>query len=473
MSAESTAPVRFLSLFEAPVTGMISFLRQAIEPHLLDGYGHIVAAQSEQDADLLVGGSPKFVQRKESIWVPARTSLHSVSLSGQRDSDHGHAILENIFAEPARFGESVEHLYLRLIPRQENDRAPTADLYELIEQPTARWEDLIVPDVVKGRLQRNMSVLRHRKRLLAWGFGDIPGYGNRMVVALNLVGPSGTGKSFAAQVVAHELDRSLMIVDYAQLESKYVGDTSKNIRSVFSDARNLGDCVLFFDEADSFLGRRSEDVRHSYDTAVNSTRAVMLMELQSFQGIVLFATNLIKNYDPAFRRRILDHIEFPLPDAQARTRILDAHTPKHIPGRAGLDFATLGELSDSLSGGELANVAYQASLDLLARLDSRADLPEAELTVSDNDFIAAIRSAQRAREMLPDRIPQAPSFSQVIISDKPKGSESVNNGDDRLDAYFSSETQAWLPNHLASIHRLILRGWFLVGGGFEGVFSCR
>jgi hypothetical protein len=412
---------------------VIPFLRQAIAPSLLDGYGHVVATRLAKDADLLAGSPPKFVQRKESTWVPARTSLHSVSLSGQRDSDHGHAILTNIFAEPASFAESVEHLYLRLVPRQDDNGAPSDGLYELIEQPTARWEDLIVPDSVKLRLQRNLSVLRHRETLLAWGFGDIPGYGNRMVVALNLIGPSGTGKSFAAQVIAHELDRSLLTVDYAQLESKYVGDTSKNIRSVFSDARSLGDCVLFFDEADSFLGRRSEDVRQSYDTAVNSTRAVMLMELQSFQGVVLFATNLIKNYDPAFRRRILDHIEFPLPDAQARARILDVHTPKHIPGRAGLNFASLGELSDSLSGGELSNVAYQASLDLLARLDSHTDLSEAELTVSDDDFMAAIRSAQRAREMLPDRIPPPPSLGQVIISDKSArngGAQAVAGRDD-------------------------------------------
>jgi SpoVK/Ycf46/Vps4 family AAA+-type ATPase len=304
------------------------------------------------------------------------------------------------------------------MPRQESSEAPTSGLYELIEQPTARWEDLIIPDVLKSRLQRNLSVLRHRETLLAWGFGDIPGYENRMAVALNLVGPSGTGKSFSAQVIAHELGRPLMVVDYAQLESKYVGDTSKNIRSVFSDARSRGDCVLFFDEADSFLGRRSEDVRQSYDTAVNSTRAVMLMELQSFQGVVLFATNLIKNYDPAFRRRIIDHIEFPLPDAQARARILDSHTPKNIPGRADLNFVRLGEFSDSLSGGELANVAYQASLGLLAQLDSPADLPEAELTVSDDDFITAIRSVQRAQEMLPDRIPQSPSLRQVIMNDK-------------------------------------------------------
>jgi SpoVK/Ycf46/Vps4 family AAA+-type ATPase len=109
----------------------------------------------------------------------------------------------------------VEHLYLRLIPRQESDGAPTVGLYEFIEQPTAGWEDLIIPDVVQDRLQRNMSVLRHRETLLAWGFGDIPGYGNRTVVALNLVGSSGTGKSFAAQVIAHELGRPLMIVDYA------------------------------------------------------------------------------------------------------------------------------------------------------------------------------------------------------------------------------------------------------------------
>src|SRR5271157_2682860 len=145
MPAASSAPVQFLALFEAPVAGMIPFLRQAIEPHLLEGYGHVVAARSAQDADLLAGSPPKFVQRKESTWVPARTSLHSVSLSGQRDSDHGHAILGKIFAEPASFVESVEHLYLRLVPRQEDNGAPTANLYELIEQPAARWENLIVP----------------------------------------------------------------------------------------------------------------------------------------------------------------------------------------------------------------------------------------------------------------------------------------------------------------------------------------
>ena len=209
-----------------------------------------------------------------------------------------------------------------------------------------------------------------------------------------------------------------MVVDYAQLESKYVGDTSKHIRRVFADARRLGG-VLFFDEADSFLGRRSEEVRQSYDTAVNSTRAVMLMELQSFQGVVLFATNLIGNYDPAFRRRILDHIEFPLPDAAARGHILDRHTPALIPGRHALDFARLGELSDTLSGGELANVAYQASLDLLARLDDRPDAgPGEPPVVGEADFLAAIRGAQRAREMLPDRPPARPAFTRI---DPPAG----------------------------------------------------
>jgi ATP-dependent 26S proteasome regulatory subunit len=157
----------------------------------------------------------------------------------------------------------------------------------------------------------------------------------------------------------------------------------------------------------------------------------MLMELSSFDGVVLFATNLISNYDPAFRRRILDHIEFPLPDAAARGRILDHHTPVRVPGRQALDFAHLGELSDTLSGGELANVAYQACLSLLARLET-TDGATNEATdgatgglISEADFAEAITSAKRSRKLLPDRTPESPVLTRLTPLREP-GKEGRN-----------------------------------------------
>lgn len=123
-----------------------------------------------------------------------------------------------------------------------------------------------------------------------------------------------------AEAVAKVLNKKVYHINYSELESKYVGETPKNIRRAFECATR-DDAVLIFDEADSFLGKRLSSVTQSADYGVNSTRSVLLMELEKFSGVVVFTTNLISNYDEAFKRRILLSVYFDMPDEKARLQI--------------------------------------------------------------------------------------------------------------------------------------------------------
>jgi SpoVK/Ycf46/Vps4 family AAA+-type ATPase len=141
-----------------------------------------------------------------------------------------------------------------------------------------------------------------------------------------------------------------------------------------------------------------ENVKQSYDAAVNNSRSVMLIELAKFDGVIIFATNLVSNYDPAFRRRILDHIEFPLPDEEARAIILEKHTPANFPGGQELDFQLLAAKSEGLSAAEIANVVYKSCILLLDRLD----LNDPDLRTCTEDFLVSIEEVKKSRELIKD-----------------------------------------------------------------------
>src|SRR5699024_10413971 len=129
---------------------------------------------------------------------------------------------------------------------------------------------------------------------------------------------------------AHALGQKMIDVNYAEIESKYVGDTSKNIVLAFETAKEEN-ALLFFDEADSILGKRLTDVRQSADHSVNTSRSVMLKQLEAFEGVVVFASNMAKNYDGAFVRRILGHVEFELPDQPTRIRLWERYLLDTLP----------------------------------------------------------------------------------------------------------------------------------------------
>lgn len=118
----------------------------------------------------------------------------------------------------------------------------------------------------------------------------------------------------AAHAIAHELNKPLIAVNYAEIESKYVGETSKNITALFNTAKEQ-DAIIFFDEADAMLSRRVTNMSHATDVSVNQTRSVLLTLMNDHEGLIIFTTNFVSNYDPAFMRRILSHILFDLPNA--------------------------------------------------------------------------------------------------------------------------------------------------------------
>lgn len=175
---------------------------------------------------------------------------------------------------------------------------------------------------------------------------------------LNFYGEPGTGKTMVARCIARFLGKPLFIVDYAEIISCLVGQTAKNIRKAFEEAKKHG-AVLFFDEGDSLCSKRVNASDINYSTGINQNRNVFMQELDRYDGVCLIATNFFSNFDEAVLRRVAAHIEFKLPDAPMRAKLFDIHIPvkDHC---VGLDLDKLGELSEGLSGGDILNVCVNA-----------------------------------------------------------------------------------------------------------------
>ena len=176
---------------------------------------------------------------------------------------------------------------------------------------------------------------------------------------INLFGEPGTGKTMAAHAIANELHKQLICVNYADIESKYVGETSKNLTKLFHDALDQ-DVIIFFDEADALLSKRVTNMSSSTDVSVNQTRSVLLTLLNDYTGMVIFATNFISNYDPAFMRRIQFHIKFDLPDEKLRCKLWRRYIPAEMPTDA--DISVLAEKYSEVSGSDISNAVLKAAL---------------------------------------------------------------------------------------------------------------
>lgn len=176
-----------------------------------------------------------------------------------------------------------------------------------------RWEDLKVkPDIVRA-MQLACAHLKHRFEAQKY-LGDRYPYG--CGVSVLMYGPPGTGKTMAAQVMANELQMDLYRVDLSQVSSKYIGETAKNLEKIFREAEQ-SNVILFFDEADSLFGKRTE-VKESNDKYANQETSYILQRIETYDGMVILATNIARNFDPAFMRRITVSIQFEMPDEKMR-----------------------------------------------------------------------------------------------------------------------------------------------------------
>lgn len=264
----------------------------------------------------------------------------------------------------------------------------------LPQKPLYSLDRLILPDETMQSLRHTLSLLEEQKLIYeTWNLQSIDRTGKK--VALNFYGEPGTGKTLAAEAVANWLGKDILVVSYAELESKYVGETSKNIRAAFQKASQSG-AVLFFDEADSILGKRLTSVTQAADHSVNLTRSTTLMELDRFNGIVMFASNLVQNYDSAFLRRMIAHIEFPLPEFEQRIKIWKAHLPPQLPIQPDLNFERLALASEGASGGDIKNA-------VLLSASYAASKPKGKQVVAESDFVKAITFILESKRKVAER----------------------------------------------------------------------
>lgn len=224
-------------------------------------------------------------------------------------------------------------------------------LYYAIE-PKSKFEDLIVSDKLKDSLKAAIARDNQKDKIFKkWGFKNVIEYGQG--TTLNFRGPPGTGKTLAANVVAKELGKKLLMVRYDQLQNMYVGETEKHIQRVFTLARKKN-AVLFFDEADAIALNRAS-LQQSWEMSQVNT---LLKELERFDGVCIFATNFAQKYDPAFERRLTMHLDFILPDKEQAKLILERLIPKIARDK---NFSLDNLKLDRLSGGDLKNVALNAA----------------------------------------------------------------------------------------------------------------
>ena len=221
-------------------------------------------------------------------------------------------------------------------------------------RPARGWSDLVVPEDHREQLEELVARYRHRGTVhRAWGFPSFPSPG---LVAL-FCGASGTGKTLAAEVVAGELGLDLYKVDLSCVVSKYIGETEKNLERIFAGAA-AGNLVLFFDEADALFGKRS-DVGDAHDRYANIEVAYLLQRLETYDGIAIMATNLQRNMDQAFLRRIHVVVEFPVPGEDERRAIWRLSFPPGAPmEEIDLDFLAH---RFRITGGSIRNAALTAA----------------------------------------------------------------------------------------------------------------
>jgi hypothetical protein len=223
--------------------------------------------------------------------------------------------------------------------------------------PSCGWEDLVLPDGALRQLRDFTSAIDRRVQVFEdWGFGSV-GRATGSGLAALFSGGSGTGKTMSASVVAASVGLDLWKIDLSAMVSKYIGETEKNLERLFTSAE-AGDSILFFDEADAIFGKRSE-VRDSHDRYSNIEIAYLLQRIEQFEGIVILATNVSRNLDAAFLRRVPFVIDFPLPGPAARARLWRKAIPERAPLAAGVDFAVLGARFE-MSGGDIRSAALEA-----------------------------------------------------------------------------------------------------------------
>jgi SpoVK/Ycf46/Vps4 family AAA+-type ATPase len=266
------------------------------------------------------------------------------------------------------------------------------DLVELMT-PRRSFADVILPERTRQSLyEALMQIEKHSLIFQDWGLGERHNTGTGL--AFNFAGPPGTGKTICAEAVARALGKKLLKVRYSELESCWAGESGKNVVAVFREARQQ-DAVLLFDEADSVASRRFAGTSWGYEREANQTVNILLSELEDYPGVVIFATNLATNFDPAFERRIRTHILFEMPGLAEREKIWHVQIhPQKTPLASDVDFPLLAERYE-VSGGDIKNAVLKA-----AQMAAAEDGADRDKAIHQRHLIAGIERVIDSKKVM-------------------------------------------------------------------------
>lgn len=260
-------------------------------------------------------------------------------------------------------------------------------------EPRYSLDQIIMSDELRNKIIDSIKLIECKELIYnKWGYGRIEPVAKNII---NMYGPAGTGKTMCAHAIAKKLGKKILALQYSEIESKYLGDSAKNLKKAFETAVET-DSVMFFDEADSFLGKRIENISNSTDQALNSLRSQMLILLEEHNGIVLFATNLVSNFDPAFNSRIQTHIQFELPNKEARIAIIKKQIPNNLPHKEPFNEEKIAEASDyadGFNGREIKNAMFNMYL-------KKADVNNVDIDFTSDDIIEAMKAKRDEKQKL-------------------------------------------------------------------------
>lgn len=266
------------------------------------------------------------------------------------------------------------------------------NLVEAVE-PRRTFDDVVLPPATVRQLNHALAQILHHDLIFRdWGLAERHDSG--LGLAFNFAGPPGTGKTICAEAIAHTLHMRLLVVRYDEMQSMWAGETGRNVAAVFRAAEEQG-AVLFFDEADAIAGRRFTAVDQGYQRESNAVVNVLLKEVEQFAGVVIFATNLASNFDPAFERRIRTHILFEMPGVEERAEIwrVQIH-PQKTPLANDVDFRVLAEQFPA-SGGDIKNAVLKA-----AQVAAAEPAGNGRKAIHQRHFQAAMREVLSARRVM-------------------------------------------------------------------------
>ena len=219
------------------------------------------------------------------------------------------------------------------------------------------WDELVLDPKQKNIIKHACNQIKFKHIVYdKWGLNSRILYGTGL--SMLFAGPSGTGKTMAAQVVAHELDMEIYRIDLSQVISKYIGESEKNLKEVFENAKK-NNSILLFDETDSIFAKRTE-IKDSHDRNANLETSYLLQKMEEHTGITIMTTNFLQNIDQAFFRRINYVVHFALPDYNHRKQIWEKIYPKTVPVTDNIDFDFLAK-NFEISGGNIKNIALLAA----------------------------------------------------------------------------------------------------------------